>query len=103
MRQWITVAAATSAALLFVGTASSAQTQPSSTPPRNGSASEIAGVQSSVSDCPRVFVAATWTISERGTAEIALSYADVECGAPIGIIGSGIIANADFTVTWTGA
>jgi hypothetical protein len=60
-------------------------------------------LQNSVSDCPRVFVTATWTRSESGTTQTTVSYAYVECGAPSGIIGSGVIADADFIVTRTGA
>jgi hypothetical protein len=102
MTQW-TAIAAMSMTLLLATTTSSAQSQPQATSPPIGSSSEIAGLQSSLAECPRVFVTATWSMSETGTAQTTISYAYVECGAPSGIIGSAVIADEDFVVTRSGA
>jgi hypothetical protein len=81
----------------------SAQAQATSAEPPTTSASEIAGIQITAADCPRVFLTTTWTQYDKDTSQTTLSYGLVECGSTTAIIGGGVIPNADFRVTRTGA
>ena len=91
------------ALLLCSASEISAQGQATTAKPPATTASEVAGIQATATDCPRVFLTTTWTLHESNRSQTTLSYGLVECGSTTAIIGGGLIPNADFTVTRTGA